>query len=301
MWNRGCGWQIVRRLDLKTRRFGRWMSNEASGKRFAAVWGNGDYGRLGLGGLDSQWRPAICSSFRDQSLRAISCGGAHTLFLAEPGSVFATGLNDFGQLGVSDNKIYSTEPVEVSGLQKEIVQICAGYHHSCAITVDGELYMWGKNSNGQLGLGKRAPKVVPLPTKVECLNGVTIKMASLGSEHSVAVTDGGEALSWGLGDSGRLGHGHESSILGFFKNTSEYTPRLIKNLEGIKVKNVAAGLLHSACIDENGSLFIFGDRAVDKVGFAEVKNATARSMTSNLPYSEEVACGGYHTCVLTSN
>lgn len=36
-------------------------------------------------------------------------------------------------------------------------------------------------------------------------------------------------------------------------------------------------------------------------GFAEVKNATARSMTSNLPYSEEVACGGYHTCVLTSN
>ncbi|XP_059431591.1 ultraviolet-B receptor UVR8-like [Corylus avellana] len=80
---------------------------------------------------------------------------------------------------------------------------------------------------------------------------------------------------------------------------SEYTPRLIKNLEGIKVKNVAAGLLHSACIDENGSLFIFGDRAVDKVGFAEVKNATARSMTSNLPYSEEVACGGYHTCVLT--
>jgi hypothetical protein len=33
-----------------------------------------------------------------------------------------------------------------------------------------------------------AAKVVPLPTKVECLNGVTIKMAALGSEHSVAVT-----------------------------------------------------------------------------------------------------------------
>lgn len=293
----------MRRLDLKRGIgkgiFGRWMSNEVSRKRFAAVWGNGDYGRLGLGGLDSQWTPAICSAFRDQSLRAIACGGAHTLFLTEHGSVFATGLNDFGQLGIPDNKIYTTEPIEVFGLQKEIVQISAGYHHSCAITVDGELYMWGKNSNGQLGLGKRAAKVVPLPTKLECLNGVTIKMAALGSEHSVAVTDGGEALSWGLGDSGRLGHGHESSILGFFKNTSEYTPRLIKNLEGIKVKNVAAGLLHSACIDENGSVFIFGERAVDKVGFAEVENATTRSMFSKLPYSEEVACGGYHTCVLT--
>ncbi|GLT54461.1 hypothetical protein SLA2020_276580 [Shorea laevis] len=108
MWNR----EILRRLDLKRGIgkgiFGRWMSNEVSRKRFAAVWGNGDYGRLGLGGLDSQWTPAICSAFRDQSLRAIACGGAHTLFLTEPGSVFATGLNDFGQLGISDNKIYTT-------------------------------------------------------------------------------------------------------------------------------------------------------------------------------------------------
>lgn len=276
------------------------MSNEASSssKRFAALWGNGDYGRLGLGSLDSQWKPAICSSFIDQSLRAISCGGAHTLFLTESGRVFASGLNDFGQLGISENKSYTIEPVEVSGLQKEIVQISAGYYHSCAITVDGELYMWGKNSNGQLGLGKRSATVVPLPTKVECLDGITVKMAALGSEHSVAVTDNGDALSWGIGESGRLGHGHDSSILGFFKSTSEYTPRLIKNLEGIKVKNVAAGLLHSACIDENGSVFVLGE---DKVGFRKVNKATTPFMISKLPYSEEVECGGYHTCVLTNS
>ena len=86
MWNRSCNWQIIRRLDLKTcgtRVFQRWMSNENSSRsnKFAALWGNGDYGRLGHGGLESQWRPAICSAFQDQSLRAISCGGAHTLFL----------------------------------------------------------------------------------------------------------------------------------------------------------------------------------------------------------------------------
>ncbi|XP_075662423.1 ultraviolet-B receptor UVR8 isoform X1 [Castanea sativa] len=306
MWSKSCNWQIIRRLDLKTcgtRIFQRWMSSENSSRsnKFAALWGNGDYGRLGHGGLESQWRPAICSAFRDQSLRAISCGGAHTLFLTESGRVFATGLNDFGQLGISENKSYSLGPVEVSGLQKEIALISAGYYHSCAITVDGELYMWGKNSNGQLGLGKRSAEVVPLPTKVDCLDGITIKMVALGSEHSMAVTDSGEALSWGIGDSGRLGHDHDhdSGILGFFKSTSEYTPRLIKNLEGIKVKNAAAGLQHSACIDENGSVFVFGESAVDKEVFGKVNNTTAQFMISELPYSEEVACGGYHTCVLT--
>ncbi|KAL1073888.1 hypothetical protein V6Z11_D11G253100 [Gossypium hirsutum] len=305
-------------------------------RRFAAVWGNGDFGRLGVGTLDSQWspKPINCSSFHHQSLKSIACGGAHTLFLTETGRVYATGLNDFGQLGSSNPIKYSRvphqisslssfcldslgeiwitslvwsfgsgstllEPIEVLGLAKGIVHIAAGYHHSCAITVDGELYMWGKNSSGQLGLGKKAAKAVHRPTKVECLSGLTIKLAALGSEHTVAVTDGGEALSWGAVASGRLGHGLESSIFGFLTSSSEYTPRLIKKLEGIRVKRVAAGLLHSACIDETGSLFVFGDKVVANLGFGEAKKATMPSMINTLPYSEEVACGGYHTCVVT--
>ncbi|KAL0300268.1 UNVERIFIED_CONTAM: Ultraviolet-B receptor UVR8, partial [Sesamum angustifolium] len=112
----------------------------------------------------------------------------------------------------------SKEPHRVSRIPKKIIKIAAGYHHSAAITVDGELYVWGKNANGQLGLGKKAEKIIPLPRKIECLDGVAIKMVSLGFEHSIAVTDNGEALSWGGGESGRLGHGHESSILGFQKS-----------------------------------------------------------------------------------
>jgi alpha-tubulin suppressor-like RCC1 family protein len=118
------------------------------------MWGSGDYGRLGLGNLDSQWTPAVCSALSDHSITAVACGGAHTLFLTETRRVFATGLNDCGQLGVSDVKSHAMDPLEVSGLDKDILHISAGYYHSAAITVDGELYMWGKNSSGQLGLGK---------------------------------------------------------------------------------------------------------------------------------------------------
>ncbi|CAN0858248.1 Ultraviolet-B receptor UVR8 [Linum grandiflorum] len=281
-----------------------WMSSSSSsGSKFAALWGNGDYGRLGFGNLDSQStpKPLFSSSFRNQTLKSISCGGAHTLFLTESGQVFATGLNDFGQLGISDNPSYVTEPVAVSVLDKEIVQISAGYHHSGAVTVDGELYVWGRNSNGQLGLGKKAGKSVCLPTKVDLLSGISIKVVALASEHSVAVTDEGDALSWGGGNSGQLGHSCESGILGLLKSKSEYVPRRIKKLEGIKVKKVAAGLLHTACVDENGSVFIFGERAVNKLRFGAEKNATIPSMVDVLPSSAEVACGGYHTCVVTGS
>ncbi|XP_057420528.1 ultraviolet-B receptor UVR8 [Lotus japonicus] len=276
-------------------------SSTQPGKRFAALWGNGDHGRLGLGSLESQWRPAVCSAFLNHSPQAIACGGAHTLFLTDNGCVYAAGLNDCGQLGTSESVNYSLEPLQVLGHEKNIVHISAGYNHSCAVTVDGELYMWGKNTNGQLGLGKRAPNIVHLPTKVEYLDGITIKMAALGAEHSLVISDGGEAFSWGMGVSGRLGHGHESSLLGFFKTYSEYTPRLIRDLEGIKVKYVAAGMLSSACTDENGSVFIFGERGIDKLCMKETSDATKPSLISKLPYSEEVSCGGYHTCVLTNS
>lgn len=167
--------------------------------------------------------------------------------------MFATGLNDFGQLGIGSSMPHTLDPVEVSGFQEEIVQISAGNHHSCAVTAYGELFVWGKNSSGQLGLGKSAGKVVSTPRKVDYLADVRVKMTALGSEHSIVVTEDGEALSWGAAGAGRLGHGHKSSFLGFTMTSNEYTPRLIKNLDGIKIKRIAAGMLHSACIDEKGT------------------------------------------------
>ncbi|KAL8546772.1 hypothetical protein ACS0TY_006479 [Phlomoides rotata] len=290
------------RISVESGRRGDFAEELSKGKRFAAVWGNGDFGRLGLGNLESQWRPKPISpaAFDDQSLTEIACGGAHTLFLTENGDVYATGFNDFRQLGVPDSQNYTTEPLRVSGIPKRAVKISAGCHHSAAITVDGELYIWGKNANGQLGLGKKAERIIPHPSKVQCLDGISIKMISLGFEHSIAVTDEGEALSWGGGESGRLGHGHESSILGFQMSSSEYTPRLIKELEGVKVKSVSAGMLHTACICEKGSVYFFGERELGKWGFGKVKSDTTPSVISTLPCSEEVACGAYHTCVVTN-
>ncbi|KAF0897035.1 hypothetical protein E2562_031333 [Oryza meyeriana var. granulata] len=295
-------------------------------RRVAALWGNGDYGRLGMGALESRWSPTACPFFLDRPgdlPASLACGGAHTLFLTESGRVFAAGLNDFGQLGIGSSMTHSlvllvlhraspcvfhahwestyfrTEPVQVSGFDEKVVEISAGNHHSSAVTADGKLFVWGRNSSGQLGVGKRAGKVVSTPRKVDCLADARVKMVALGSEHSVATTEEGEVLSWGAAGAGRLGHGHKTSILGFSMTTSEYTPRLIKNLDGVKIKRIAAGMLHSACIDEKGTLFIFGQKT--EKGFGRSGDEHRPTVVEEIPFSEEVACGGYHTCVVTDS
>ncbi|KAK8962720.1 hypothetical protein KSP40_PGU004863 [Platanthera guangdongensis] len=54
----------------------------SSTRIFTPVCGNKDYSRLGLGSLESKWKPTACHFFdMDDSRIAISCGGAHTLFL----------------------------------------------------------------------------------------------------------------------------------------------------------------------------------------------------------------------------
>lgn len=59
-------------------------------------------------------------------------------------------------------------------------------------------------------------------------------------------------------------------------------------------------MLHSACIDERGSVFLFGERTTNKLSFGAAKYVATPSAVLELPFAEEVACGGYHTCVVTS-
>lgn len=81
MFSRRCLTEFIIGFNSVTWRSGSRLFSSNSGKRFAAVWGNGDFGRLGLGNLDSQWRPVPCSAFDRVILKDIACGGAHTLFL----------------------------------------------------------------------------------------------------------------------------------------------------------------------------------------------------------------------------
>jgi len=83
--------------------------------------------------------------------------------------------------------------VTVEALSREIVSIATGGEHSC-IVMNGDVWCWGGNSLGQLGLGTTADQATP--QKVSVLPGV-FKEVAAGQQHTCALTVEGAVWCWG--------------------------------------------------------------------------------------------------------
>ena len=83
-----------------------------------------------------------------------------------------------------------------------IREVCCGYQHTLALTINGQVYSWGNNEAGQLGLGSKAPSCVRKPKLIESLKNV-VKLAA-GQLHSAAITKNQELFTWGA--KGQTGH-----------------------------------------------------------------------------------------------
>ncbi|EPS68557.1 hypothetical protein M569_06211, partial [Genlisea aurea] len=163
------------------------------------------------------WPPGdikqISTPVRVQGLRdvkVIAVGAFHNLALLDDGTVMAWGNNEYGQLGTGDTQPRS-QPVVVQGLSDlNLVDIAAGGWHSTALTIDGQVYGWGRGEHGRLGFGDdKSSKMVP--QKVHLLATENIVQISCGGTHSVALTEDGRIYSFGRGDHGRLGYGRKAT------------------------------------------------------------------------------------------
>jgi prepilin-type N-terminal cleavage/methylation domain-containing protein len=166
-------------------------------------WGSRSNGQVGTGvvATSGQTTPALVSGLA--AVVEVAAGATHTCALDDTGDVWCWGSDAAGRTGLgistSTNTLEPTRLETLSGVN----DIATGWNHTCA-TTENELYCWGVNSSGQLGLGDTVSR--PLPTEVVSFQ--TFVTMGAGGAHTCAVNTGGVLFCWGANQYRQLGSGY---------------------------------------------------------------------------------------------
>ena len=255
-------------------------------------WGSNSFGQLGLtSDLEQRskcaYAPEKILSLALFQVKRISCGRNHNVVLTTQGPVLAWGQGTFGALGMDDP--IDTDlglPANVrllsdSGFAVKAVE-CGGWH-SCALLETGELYTWGYNGSGQLGLPSSVIKT-SRPTHVlsqffpEGIQDLRLNHAACGWEHTLVLgTDASSkqyVLSFGSNTYGQLGR------VPFVHRGKKRDPD-IAEIEFHKrkfgsdfIEQLAAGRMHSLALSSSGLIWSWGDCSVGQLGRSIVISST---------------------------
>ncbi|XP_020504022.1 RCC1 and BTB domain-containing protein 1 [Labrus bergylta] len=181
------------------------------GELFA--WGHNGYSQLGNGTTNQGVSPVLVSAnLLNKKITEVSCGSHHSMALTDSGEVYAWGYNNCGQVGSGSTANQPTPRRVSSCLQNKVaISIVCGQTSSTAVVDNGEVYGWGYNGNGQLGLGNNGNQLTPC--RLAALQGLCVQQIVSGYAHSLALTDEGLLYAWGANTYGQLGTGNKSNQL----------------------------------------------------------------------------------------
>uniref|UniRef100_A0A8C2GW79 HECT and RLD domain containing E3 ubiquitin protein ligase 4 n=1 Tax=Cyprinus carpio TaxID=7962 RepID=A0A8C2GW79_CYPCA len=248
--------------------------------------GCNDLGQLGHD--KARKKPEQVMSLDAQNIVAVSCGEAHTLALNDKGQVFAWGLGSDGQLGLSNIEDRIRIPRTVKSLSEvHIAQVACGNCHSLALARGGQIFSWGQNKYGQLGLGMQGAGVSS-PQVVQSLQGVPFAQISAGGAHSFGLTLSGAVFGWGRNKFGQLG---------LSDNDDRCFPALLKTLRSQRVVYISCGEDHTAVLTKEGGVFTFGAGGYGQLGHNTTNNEVNPRKVFELMGSvvAQIACGRQHT------
>uniref|UniRef100_K9INP7 Probable E3 ubiquitin-protein ligase HERC4 n=1 Tax=Desmodus rotundus TaxID=9430 RepID=K9INP7_DESRO len=248
--------------------------------------GCNDLGQLGH--EKSRKKPEQVVALDAQNIVAVSCGEAHTLALNDKGQVYAWGLDSDGQLGLLGSEECIRVPRNIKSLSDiQIVQVACGYYHSLALSKASEVFSWGQNKYGQLGLGIDCNKQAS-PQLIKSLTGIPFMQVAAGGAHSFVLTLSGAIFGWGRNKFGQLGLNDEND---------RYVPNLLKSLRTQKIVYICCGEDHTAALTKEGGVFTFGAGGYGQLGH----NSTSHEINPRKVFElmgsivTQIACGRQHT------
>jgi alpha-tubulin suppressor-like RCC1 family protein len=231
-----------------------------------------------------------------------AAGGAHSLALTSTGQLYAFGGNTSGQLGSAANDEPNPTPAIVSlpGATGPLTQVAAGDEDSLALTSTGQLYAFGGNLSGQLGIDTgMAKNPTPALVSLPGASGPVTEIAA-GEAHGLALTSTGQLYAFGDNRYGQLGTSTNSGTT----NPNPNPTLIALPGAGGPVTEIAVGANHSLALTSTGQLYAFGRNRYGQLGSAanEAPNPTPAMLS--LPGATgrvtQIAAGDEHSLALTS-
>lgn len=150
-------------------------------------------------------------------VRAVAGGQYHVVALLDDGTVVTWGFSTSGQLGIGEPSADHVPSPTSVGPIPNASKVYAGANQSYVLTTDGEVWAWGNDSDGELGLGNASPDAagscvnnwgpeharVLVPTKIPGLTGV--KKLFVGPCHVLALMADGSIQGFGNNHDSQLG------------------------------------------------------------------------------------------------
>eukprot|EP01105_Mastigella_eilhardi_P008390 TRINITY_DN2038_c0_g1_i3.p1 TRINITY_DN2038_c0_g1~~TRINITY_DN2038_c0_g1_i3.p1 ORF type:complete len:258 (-),score=28.78 TRINITY_DN2038_c0_g1_i3:691-1428(-) len=160
------------------------------------MFGWNNVGQCGTGAVEATQRPVSLSSFHGVTGRvlAVACGGDHTVAIVEDNSVWTWGKVQ----SLVFNKQILAEPQQVPGLPtgKTFSKVACGELHTFLQCSSGEVFAWGDNKSGQLGLGDTTERRDPTHVTYFSCNDPPTSIVC-GVAHNAAILASGKLLTWG--------------------------------------------------------------------------------------------------------
>jgi len=204
--------------------------------------------------------------------------------------IYCWGRNDNGELGDSTLTL-RTLPVPVPfnpPFGAAFNAPALGDSHTCATTSVAELYCWGSDSSGQLGIGSQSDRRI-FPTLVS--GGLSFALVTAGRAHTCAqIAGANELYCWGANDRGQLGDS---------TNTLRTAPVRVSG--GVALGSATAGRDHTCALSgADGSAYCWGDNTFGQLGDSSTTARNTPVPVAGGHTFNQINAGGNHTCGVTN-
>ena len=234
-------------------------------KNDGTLWscGHNTYGQLGLGNKTNRTTfTQVTTNTND--IKEIYCGAFYALILKNNGTLWGSGKNDYGEMGLGSISGTATF-TQITTNTDDIKQVyCIGASHNFILKNDGTLWSCGYNGNGNLGLGDTSYRTTF--TQVTT-NADNIKSICCGCHFTLVLKNDGTLWGCGNNSSGQLG-------LGDSNNRTIFT-QVTTNADD--VKSVYCGWNHTLILKNDGTLWSTGYNSYGQLGLGD--NSTRYTFT----------------------